>query len=160
MFEAKDVIGEAVERAVSRIGRRKRGDTVTWEDVEDAAGFDRDSPHWTQFLKRVRRDILKGPGGIKLAAVPGVGLKLMTVSEQVNDLSRQRRARRQLNRGIGELKAVPDRELSDHERQAKHRKIDLARTARRGADYALRVGRQLMKPSSSGVPRVRQPAAT
>ncbi len=159
MFDAKDAIGQAVERGGRLVAQHNRGDVITWDEVETAAGFPRYSEHWTQFLKRLRRDVLNSARGIKLAAVPGVGVKLMTIEEQVTDISRQRRARRQLNRGGKELAALPDRQLTAHQRQMKHRKIDLMKEARRRADYALRVAHQLAKPSGIGVPRVRPTVA-
>lgn len=154
-FEAKDEIGAAVERAYKLVRSRERGDVIAWSTLEAAAGFDQYTQHWTQFMKRLRRESLSDNRGIKLAAVNGVGLKLMTVAEQVHDVSRQRRARRQLNRAVKELNALPNAVLTDHQRQAKQRKIDLAKAARRGADYALRVGHKLAKPSDNGIPRVR-----
>jgi len=154
VFQESDVIGDAVERAVRLLRGYERGDVVPWHAVERAAGFDRESGHWTQFIKRVRRDLLENPG-VKLRAVNGVGLKLLTHEEQVLDLSRQRRACRQLTRGITELISLPDAELSDHQRQAKARKLDSARQGRRKVLAAIRVGHDVARPSATGIPHVR-----
>lgn len=153
-FAAKDVITDAVNRTVSLITPHPRGAVVSWHDIESAAGFERYSTHWTQFLKRVRAEILESRG-IKLVAVNGVGLRLMSVDQQILDQSRPRKALRQFTRAKKEIAAVPDEELSDHQRVAKSVKIEAARKGRKAVLAAVRTGSKLMKPSDTGLPRVR-----
>lgn len=160
MFNAKDVITDAVNRATGAMAAYKRGDVVAWQLIESLAGFARYTQHWPAFMRRVKRDVRRGRG-ITLVAVNGVGLKLETANEQLHDRSirRHRRACRQMRMDIVELQALPDRELTVHERTAKHRKIDQAKHGRRAVLYSLRLGHTLAKPSSTGIPRVR-PAST
>lgn len=154
MFDAKDIIGDAVKRAVKLFSARTRGDVVAWVEIETTAGFTRESPHWRQFDKRVRRDYRRA-SGVVLWPVNGTGLKLLTTDEQLNmrSIARQRRALRQMTRDIVELQSLPDKELTDHQRNTKHRKIDQARTARRAVLYSDRLGHQLAKPTEIGIPR-------
>ena len=151
-FEPKDIIGDAVTRGLILVRERSRGDVVAWEDFEQAAGFDRFSPHFTQFLKRVRRDFLDS-NGVKLFPVNGVGLKLMTITEQVTDMSRQRRAYRQTKRALRELKAIPDNQLTAHQKMMKYQKIERARMDGRTNLHSIRIGFKLARPSRSGMPK-------
>lgn len=154
MFTAKDVITNAVNDTMKLLRTRKRGDTATWAELERAAGFTRESPHWTAYDRRFRRDFLN-ESGIKLFAVNGVGLKLMTHEEQLFDKSRQQRANRQLWRGNKELTALPSRELSDHQRQIKSRRLDVGHNARRVALYTAVLAGKLSRPTSNGIPKRR-----
>ena len=153
MFEAKDVIGEAVSRAVTLFTSHTRGDVVPWALIEAAAGFGRLSPHWAQFNKRFRRDF-RNRSGVEVWPVPGVGLKLCTPDEQIRDVPERRQARslRQLTRAVAAVKAMPDRELTDHQRVFKSHKLAQAREARRAVLQSVRLGHKLAKPSSSGLP--------
>lgn len=156
MFDENDVIGAAVGRCLVLLRDFKRGDVLPWKRIESAAGFERYSTHWTQFLKRVRRDFLAS-SGITLWPVSGVGLKLHTHQEQLHDrdLSRQRRALRQQSKNVAELRATPDHELTDHQREAKARKLENARAGRKKILAGVRLAHALMRPSSSGVPRAK-----
>ena len=154
MFASKDVISDAVARVVSLLSPHKRGDVVSWEQIETAAGFERESTHWSAFNRRMRKCFRQNTG-IVLWPVNGIGLKLLTTDEQLNmrSISRQRRAIRQLTRDVIELKALPDSELSDHQRNAKRRKIDQTKNARRAVIYSDRLAHQLMRPIDTGMPR-------
>jgi len=154
IFDAKDIISDAVARVVRLLSPRLRGDVVSWGEIETAAGFERESTHWTSFNRRMRR-IFRQNTGIVLWPVVSVGLKLLTTDEQLNmrSISRQRRAIRQLTRDVVELKALPDAELSDHQRNAKRRKIDQTKNARRAVIYSDRLAHQLMRPIDTGMPR-------
>lgn len=153
MFVEKDIIGDAVRRSVKLFAQYHRGEIVGWEEIEETAGFDRFSPHWHAFSKRARRDF-REETGIVLWPVTGIGLELLTIKDQLHrrSISRQRRATRQMTRDLIELRAIPDRELSEHDRRLKYSKIDRARQARRSVLYAVRVSHILARPSSTGVP--------
>jgi hypothetical protein len=154
MFDPKDEITNAVTVITQTVVSRNRGAVVAWPEIEKKAGFKRGEKHWSAFVRRLKRD-LRDKHGLTLCAVKGVGYKVETVDEQLNDRSirRHRRARRQVVADVKDLAALPDTLLSDHQRTAKHRKIDQGKTARRAVDYSLRLGHQLAKPSSSGLPR-------
>jgi hypothetical protein len=57
-----------------------------------------------------------------------------------------------MTRGLNELRALPDSELNDHQKQLKYRKIERALHARRGLNYSIRIMHKLSQPTSSGVP--------
>lgn len=153
-FKQLDIITDAVTRTLSILNPLSHGAVVSWSTIENAAGFERYTRHWTQFLKRVRAAFLESRG-IKLVAVNGVGLRLMTEEQQIMDQSRSRKALRQFTRGKKEIAAVPDDKLSDHLRTAKNVKIESMRKGRKAVLAAVRTGSKLMKPSDTGLPRVR-----
>jgi hypothetical protein len=156
MFDAKDVITNAVKAVTKAVLERNRGAVVGWPEIESAAAFTRESVHWSSFVRRLKRD-LRDNAGLTLCAVKSVGYKIETVDEQLHarSIRRHRRARRQLDADVKELDALPEKELSDHQRNLKHRKIDQTKTTRRTVDYSLRLGHKLAKPTSIGLPRAR-----
>lgn len=156
MFDEKDIIGDAVKRALKLFRTHTRGETVPWEEIEETAGFDRESPHWRQFDKRTRRDFRRETG-IVLWPINGTGLQLLSVHDQLHmrSIARQRRATRQMTRDVVELKAIPDSELGSHDRRVKHQKIEQARSGRRAVVASLRAGHTLMRPDRIGLPRNR-----
>jgi hypothetical protein len=155
MFDAKDIIGDATKRAVKLFLAHKAGDVIPWIEIEKTAGFDRESPHWVQFSKRFRRDFMRA-SGIEVWPVNGVGLKLQTAEEQVKNDKRIHRALRQTTRSIKALRALVGRkDATAQQREMAHRKIDQQKTTRRGVLYSCRLGSQLAKPTSAGLPRVK-----
>lgn len=154
MFTAKDIIGNAVDAAVAAFLTLPRGVVIPWGEIEAVAGFDRESPHWRQFDKRWRRRFLRTTG-VHLGPVNGVGLKLLTTQEQLHDRSvmRHRKAYRQLHREAVELAALPDAELTTHQRDVKHRKIDRVQEVQRVVSASNNLAHLLARPSSSGMPR-------
>lgn len=141
VFKAKDIISEAVERALELFRGYARGHVVPWLLIEETTGLSRESSHWTAFNKRFRRDFLNETG-VLVWPVAGEGLKLVTEQEQLGRCqdARRRRSLRQLTRAVTELRALPDDSLSEHERSVKQAKLDQSRTARRAVLYATRAG--------------------
>lgn len=161
MFDAVDEIGTAVARGLRLLADHKRGDTVGWSAIEAAAGFARDTQHWPQFFKRLRRDFLNR-AGVCLWPVNGVGMKLLTVAEQLNEraASRRRRAVRQMTRDRQELQAIPSSELNNSQKYQRAAQLEYAKAARRAVMASVRKGNVLVRENKSGVPRVRPVAAT
>ena len=157
LIESKDVINDAVTRGLAFLAGFKRGDTVPYAALDAVAGFDRDSPHWGSFRRRVGRDLLN-TRGILIRPVPNVGWRLLDKDAHVLDLTRPKKAGRQMTRQIIELSALPDKELSDHQRNVKHRKLDLAKSGRRAVRYTTRVGHMLARPRVPDLPRPRPTA--
>lgn len=156
MFKAKDEITDATNRVLDLFRHYTRGDVATWEVIEATAGFSRGGGHWTSFAYRLKRD-LRRTRGITLNAVRGVGWKLETVKEQLEDapVRRQRRAGRQLHRSVQELRALPMSELTDYQRAGRARRVDVVESSLRQVRYGSRQSIALSKPSGGGQPRVR-----
>lgn len=155
-LEAKPEIAAGVSAVLALFRRRGRGQTVTYAEIEKAGDIDRESKSWGALVKRIKREVRREKGQT-LVAVPNVGYRIETVTEQLHDRSirLQRQATRRITRDITETDALPDAELSDHQRVVKHRKVDQAKTARRSVLYSLRLGHSLSKPTSNGMPRVK-----
>jgi len=160
IYEAKDVITDGIYATLEILKQLKRGDILTWQEMEAATGFLQYGTHWTAYLKRLRRDFLN-ESGIVLWPVKGVGVRLLTIEEQIHmrSIARQRRAARQLSRDVKELRAIPDTELTDHQREARRRKIDRSKISKQSVLYSLRIGHQLARAPET-TPRLKpQPKA-
>lgn len=155
-FEPKDEIREAAEAVAGVFASRPRGTVVGYPEIERVAGFALYSTHWTAFRKRLGR-LLRDAHGLTIEAVRGVGFRTHTVDEQLfrRSVSRQQRAVRQLAADVDELEALPDAGLSDHQRLAKVRKVDLGRAGKRAVTDLARVGRLLARPGGCESPRPR-----
>lgn len=154
-FERKAAVTAGVEAAVRLLASLTRGDVLTWAEIERGTGFHRGHTHWGAFVRRLKAASLAA--GVCLWATPNVGFRLLTNDEALNwrQRQRQKRAARQLIRDVKELRAVPDKELSTHQRVAKSARIDLSRDALRRVRGAAAKAAILSKPSGSDMPRAR-----
>ena len=157
MFKAKDEITNAVSNVFTLVQKYARGEVIPWYMIETAAGFERYTTHWSSFIKRLK-DRVGEELGIVLWAVKGVGLEVMNNDRHIHDrsISRQRRATKQLHKDIKELKYLPDKNLTEHQREAKRRKIDRAKHARNSVLYSLKVGHILRKEKEDQKPPQRK----
>lgn len=139
----------AVEAGLALFGRHKRGDIVPWREIERAAGFLRDTQHWTAFMRRVRRDFLR-QARVCLWAIPGDGLKLLTVAEQLSWRARKRwrRAFRQLRRDQAELAVLTGDDLTPRQAEERARRLELNRGALKNIRRAQRQGSVLDQKQS------------
>ena len=156
MFDENEHTTSSVAVMVDAVAKLERGDIIHYAAVAKLTGIVRESPNWTAFIRRLRRD-LRLTRGVTLTFVTNVGYRIDPVKDQLHTRSihRQRKALRQMDRDIKELDALPNRELTDHERAVKHRKIDQGKTGKRAVLYSLRLGHKLSKPSGSAIPRVK-----
>lgn len=147
LIQKSPVITKAIDRVRELIDKKTRGDTVTWAEIESLAGFERYSSHWSAFIHRLRRGVMRDRG-IVLEAVPGVGLKLLTKKENLLDHpeGRARRARRQHFRGRAALEAIKDQELTDHERQVRNKQVDAMTYGSKASLRVARLAATLAKP--------------
>jgi hypothetical protein len=92
----------------------KKGDTVSWPEIERIMGISRDDLGGRNIVKRLIRDILKKR---KITCLVGlnVGVRLLTDMEAAIEVPkmRQKRARRQIRKGIKETEHVDVSNLSD-----------------------------------------------
>lgn len=92
----------------------KKGDTVTWSDIERIMGIGRDDLGGRQIVKRLIRDILKRRHITCLVSL-NVGVRLLTDMEAAIEIPkmRQRRARKQIRKGLKETENVDFGNLSE-----------------------------------------------
>ncbi len=137
MFTAKDeytiMLGACMKIALAR----SRGDTIAHEEIEKAAGIKRDAPQWGHLIQKLKRKLRK-ESGITVWSVPGIGYKLCTRDEQLNEVSENllKQSVRRSSRAIAEVDALPIRELDMTQRRVKHYRMN-----------AMRKQRQLMRAS-------------
>ena len=119
MRPIEDKYKEFVEAVFSQAEKYTRGSVMPWSTIEAAMARGRDNEGGRQIIKRLRARILR-EREIVTIAIAGVGLQFLhdTEAADIVPVMRQRRAYRQLNRGLRELGAVRHTALSDAQRLA------------------------------------------
>lgn len=110
-------IKETTDELMNLAGRFDRGQIIPWHDVEAIAGDRRDNrgkhiiTKWRKRLEQERE--------IVTLAADGVGVRLLTHRETATEIPRirQRKAYRQIRRGLKQTQTIDPSQLSDHERR-------------------------------------------
>lgn len=114
MIEANKYEAE-VDRVWDAISEFHKGTTVPWTKIEAAMERHREDKGGWQIIKRVRRRLLLDR---QIATLPDVkfGLRLLTDLEAAHEIPelRQKKARRQINRGLRETEAVDVAQIPRH----------------------------------------------
>ena len=120
----------------------------------------RDSPNWSAVWHRVQRDFRRETG-IVVWAVRGVGIKLLTVEEQLGWRSRKRmkKAARQHHKDMVELMAIPLEEMDERQRTERVIRFQQSRDRRLAIIHRSRVSEVLGTPTPSYMPRPPRPTA-
>ena len=104
-----------VDRVLLLLQRYRKGDTIPWSLLESAMGMHRDERGGRTIIKRVRNRLLKDR---QITAFPttNTGLRMLTDMQAATEVPamRQRRARRQITRGIRETEGVDLSQLTNH----------------------------------------------
>lgn len=141
-----------VEAVWESIGAYHKGTTVPWGTIEVAMGRHRDQLGGWTIVRRIRRRLLRDR---QIASLPDptVGLRLLTDMEAASEIPelRQKKARRQINRGLRETDAVDTSQLT------RHAAVYLAMSRRHMKAERLAISRarreveSLMKPTKSAM---------
>lgn len=132
------------------LGAYHKGTTVPWSAVESAMRRTReDRGGWT-IIRRLRRRLLRDR---QIASLPDptVGLRLLTDMDAAREIPelRQKKARRQINRGLRETDAVDTSQLTRHAAES----LAIARKHMKAERLAISRGRRevqlLTKPTRS-----------
>lgn len=104
-----------VDRVWDVLFSYQKGDTVPWPQIEAAMGKHRDERGGWTIVKRVRSRLLK-ERQITAFPEPTIGLRLLTDLQAATEVPalRQRKARRQINRGLRETESVDQAQLTKH----------------------------------------------
>ncbi len=116
MFESNPESDKKRDCLVELFLRYGRGSTVPIAEIEDAIGMPYDVSNPLGYVvSRRSRKLLLDKHGIATIEIPGVGVKVCTQSEQVIECTsrRERKARRQIRKGIREVSKSNPAEL-DH----------------------------------------------
>lgn len=131
-FEEDPEIAARVDKLKALTADYERGNVLPWEVVESVLGLHRDDEKlryavlkWRKFCHKERK--------IETWPVPGVGIKLLTESEQVSMLPQKRakKAYRQHGLILRSIKNTNLMKLSEHERRMAVAIIDHSRQARK-----------------------------
>lgn len=145
-----------VDRVLLLLQRYRKGDTIPWSLLESAMGMHRDERGGRTIIKRVRNRLLKDR---QITAFPttNMGLRMLTDMQAATEVPamRQRRARRQITRGIRETEGVDLSQLTNHAACSlaiarKHMKEERAAIARgtQEASALLKPARSVMSERS------------
>ena len=130
------------------IGRFQRGQTIPWEDIEQAFGIPRHTGRWSSAIVRLKERTLT-ERGIILHAEKMLGLRLLTPGES---LQLQRRdlttVARRLRRRVREVSLIPDGEMTAHEMHVRAKQAEAAESLAR----AIERERRLMAATSRPTP--------
>lgn len=104
-----------VDAVWEAIGAFHKGTTVPWSLVESAMGRHRDDLGGWTIVRRVRRRLLRDRHITSLAD-PTVGIRLLTDMQAASEIPklRQKKAKRQISRGLRETDAVDTAQLTRH----------------------------------------------
>lgn len=125
----------------------KKGDTVTWSDIEKIMGMGRDDLGGRTIVKRLIRDILKRRHITCLVGI-NVGVRLLTDMEAAIEVPkmRQKRARRQIRRGLKETEHVDVGNLTDRAAHSLAMSRRAMREEHKSLQQSVREVSALMKP--------------
>jgi hypothetical protein len=149
MIEANKYEAE-VDRVWDAIAEYHKGTTVPWTKIEAAMQRHREDKGGWQIIKRVRRRLLRDRSITTLPDVT-IGLRLLTDVEAAREIPelRQKKARRQITRGLRETAAVDAAQLPRHAAIA----LAMSRKHMKAERLAISRGRRevetLMKPTRS-----------
>jgi hypothetical protein len=135
----EDKYREIVNVTVARLEGFQRGDIIPWKIIEEAMSRTRHEEGGWRIINRVRKTLLRDRD-IVTAAIPRVGLRMLLDQEAAMQvpINRQRRAYRQMGRGLRELRAVREGFLTDRQRLAYVRQRQTMATERRAIGRSYR----------------------
>lgn len=117
MFEPVPEVGEAVDLLMQLSHRYERGQCILWPEIEVLSG-DRNSNRGKHVILRWRRRLEKERGIVTLCK-DTVGVRLLTHAQTAEEIPRlrQRKAYRQVKRGLRQTACVDVERLSMAERR-------------------------------------------
>ena len=148
MFGENEAITTAAKAIFSFAANLGRGDVLKFDDIERISGFERYDREgkWNSLIRKIRQMVLN-ERDIALRPIITIGYKFCTKDEQLKWCARQRqrRAIRQLNRGVREVGALPANELSVHQQQLKAITVQNLIAERRSVKRGIRSQRNEIK---------------
>lgn len=139
VFSENKQINRLVHRVMDHVGTLNRGDVLAHETIEKLTQCVRYSLWWGTIIRKFRNR-LRQARGIACRPVVNVGYKLLTEDEQLSRCpqDRQKRAIRQLSRGIQEITAMNSDDLTFHQRCVKASSLQNMRASRLATKRSVR----------------------
>lgn len=154
MLKPKDEgAAKALEKVWKHASNLGRGGVIVWEVIEKATGATRDESKTKSLVAKLKRR-MERERGITLWSTPGVGYRLCTAAEQLVECSerRSRRAARQLRKGIEHVAAIPDGDLTSHQRTVRTQRVESNRRALRQVRASRKADAAFLKPTNGSRP--------
>jgi hypothetical protein len=143
-----------VDRVWEMLFAYQKGDVIPWAKIEESMGMHRDDRGGWTIVNRVRRRLLR-ERQITAFPEPTIGLRLFTDIEAATEVPRlrQKKARRQISRGLRETEVVDQSQLTKYAAVSlamarKHMKAERLAISRGTREVAA-----LLKPAKSVMPR-------
>lgn len=132
MFERKEAVTDAVNKAYEAALSFGRGDTLAMEFLESVTGLTRYGEFWSAFIQRFSKRLFN-ERRIAILSERAVGYRLLTKQEQLTAYAEHRRkkAMRQTTRAIRAVETLAPGELSDHQRRIQAMQSESLRSERR-----------------------------
>jgi hypothetical protein len=129
-----------------------KGTTVPWTVIQQAMGRHRDEVGGWTIIRRVRRRLLRDRQ-VACLPDPTVGLRLLSDMEAATEIPelRQRKARRQIARGLRETDAIDTSQLTKHASIALAMSRKHMKAERLALSRAKREVESLTKPTRSAM---------
>lgn len=135
-------------------GAFQKGATIPWSVIESAIGRHRDDVGGRHIINRLRRKMLVDR---EITTLPDVmvGLRLLTDMEAATEIPtlRQKKARRQINRGLRETSAVDMSQLTRHAAESLAMARRHMKSERLAISRARREVESLTRPTRSAMSR-------
>ena len=117
-FDENKELKRAREKLLEFFSTKNRGELIKHEEIENLIGMKRSDVYYS-LVRRVG-ELHQEARGISIISEPMIGYLMATHEQQLGLLGkRTRRAKRQLSKGTNSVYALPDNELSDHQRRVK-----------------------------------------
>lgn len=143
-----DKYRQTVDRLYNHFLSFNKGDTVHWPEIERIMGMVRDDLGGRRIVKRLIRDILQRRH-ITCLVGTNVGVRLLTDMEAAVEVPkmRQKRAKRQIRRGLKETEHVELANLTDRAAQSLAHSRRVMREEQKKLVNSIREVTALMKPT-------------
>ena len=132
MFKVNDDKQEMVEALLKRCAKLERGEVLTHEEIARTIKVRHGTPEYYDICQSLKTKV-QSEMGVTLWAVYREGYQLLTHDDQIHQVPvrHTQRASRSMNRAFRSVKATPDAELNDHQRQGKSIQLECIRVAKR-----------------------------
>ncbi len=146
-FDENKQLKKAREKLLEFFSTKNRGELIKHEEIEALIGMTRGDVYYA-LVRRVG-ELHQEARGISIVSEPMVGYLMATHEQQFGLLGkRTKRAKRQILKGTNSIYALPDDELSDHQRRLKNACVDNGEQAMKALrkDQALQAYLMRSKP--------------
>ena len=125
LFAQSEELDRAFKSVWEYAKKLQRGDTLSHQAIEQLGSCERYTSYWKSLIGKIRR-VYRKQLGIVIRPLNGTGYRLCTITEQLQYVprNRQRRALRQVGRGVQELRCIGGEELSIRQQMVRAKDVE------------------------------------